>query len=733
MNAPARITSPLHDTAAAISFLQRLDPDGWHNLVAIDPESGKTEGATFAPGQWAPMADWMAPRQGRKNLYYMPNEPAPEAPDRKLKKHHVAKIRAVFVDIDPDPDAVARDGFGAERRRLLAKIETFLRDAELHDAAPTGLTDSGNGFQLVWRLQEKRDADKFAPWAEAQSYALAQRLDGDSVHNVDRILRLPGTMNLPNAKKRDNGRVPSLAKLMAWEKAAAPEDVSAFCQPIAPPANNSPDADAETALVQARLEASDYREAANYADLDADLRRRFKNLLASRPKVAALWQGDRSAFPGEDETGSGFRAALAGSLNSAGWDPVDYARLCWIWDHATQNDRDEKLAPRALARDWARMGPLGRPDAEDEFDAVEIPEAPAASGSKRERRIFSFADAVAHAAEARNREHLVKDILLGGTLSVMYGDSNSGKTFIALALAYAIAADQRFLGRKVSPGAVLYVAAEGGQGIFNRMVALERHFGATDAPLFVAPIPVDLLNGGSDAKFLVEQCSEIAAKHGKPVRLIIIDTLSRALAGGDENSSVDMGKFVRHADDLRERTGAAVMIVHHTGKDKSRGARGHSLLRAATDTEIEIEAKPAEKRSTFEVTKQRDLDRIPPAQFRLQSIKIGVDADLESITSCVAVQLEGPVREELQGNLAILFDALRDLGAEDEASAVSEDEWHQEANRRWPRSGRGRKRVQIDLDEPLSKNNFRRNVRNLSKSGHVAQTLTEQWFAARAV
>ena len=68
-----------------------------------------------------------------------------------------------------------------------------------------------------------------------------------------------------------------------------------------------------------------------------------------------------------------------------------------------------------------------------------------------------------------------------------------------------------------------------------------------------------------------------------------------------------MGALVCNTDRVREATGAHVNYVHHTGKDTAKGSRGHSLLVAATDTEIEVARVNKESPSTARVTKQRDL------------------------------------------------------------------------------------------------------------------------------
>ena len=114
--------------------------------------------------------------------------------------------------------------------------------------------------------------------------------------------------------------------------------------------------------------------------------------------------------------------------------------------------------------------------------------------------------------------------------------------------------------------------------------------------------------------------------------MIVVDTLSRALAGGDENGSVDMTSFISNCDVLRNASGAHIMIVHHSGKDSAKGARGHSSLRAATDTEIELTVSGNIRMAT--ATKQRDLEPQPPFMFSLKVHKLGQDEDGDDVTTC---------------------------------------------------------------------------------------------------
>lgn len=238
-------------------------------------------------------------------------------------------------------------------------------------------------------------------------------------------------------------------------------------------------------------------------------------------------------------------------------------------------------------------------------------------------------EAAASALE-HSTKPLVKGLLDQGAMTILYGESNTGKTFVAMDIAFHIAAGRPWGGMKVERMAVVYVAAEGGVGARKRAAAIVAKYGPNAAvvPLLYLLSPVDLLKADADVRPLIEAIRAAAAELGLSVGLVVIDTLSRAMSGGDENSSTDMGALVRHFDVIRAATGAHLLAVHHSGKDRAKGARGHSLLRAATDTEIEIAD------NQISVTKQRDLDRSFSSGFVLEPVVLGVDADGAPIMSC---------------------------------------------------------------------------------------------------
>lgn len=169
---------------------------------------------------------------------------------------------------------------------------------------------------------------------------------------------------------------------------------------------------------------------------------------------------------------------------------------------------------------------------------------------------------------------------------------------------------------------------------------------------------------------MIEAARIAAAKLRLPVKLIVVDTLSLAMAGGNENAPEDMTAFVGNIDRIRQEISAHVAVVHHSGKDAARGARGHNSLRAATDTEIEVSRDLASRTSVAKVKKQRDLDGEGEFPFRLESVTLGTNRRGKPVTSCVVREADAPVVEtnlskDEQTALAILFDLIADQGRTD--------------------------------------------------------------------
>jgi 5S rRNA maturation endonuclease (ribonuclease M5) len=197
------------------------------------------------------------------------------------------------------------------------------------------------------------------------------------------------------------------------------------------------------------------------------------------------------------------------------------------------------------------------------------------------------------------RRSLVKGWLDLNSLAVLYGRSGGGKSFIAIDLALCIVTGTWWKGHKVRKGTVLYVVAEGATGIADRQTAWQHHNRHHPDPdgIYWLPRPVNLLDVVA-AEALIQVAAEL-----QPV-LVVIDTLARSMSGGDENAGKDMSRVIEAADRIKIATGACVLVVHHSGKDETRGPRGWSGLKGALDTELELLS--ADNILILSTTKQKD-------------------------------------------------------------------------------------------------------------------------------
>lgn len=291
------------------------------------------------------------------------------------------------------------------------------------------------------------------------------------------------------------------------------------------------------------------------------------------------------------------------------------------------------LASQHFDRDEGAAAQRRHEERQAKIAAGEIEESTPSSGENSpnvfEQRVAKFVFEpfyeAAGSALTTAAAPLIKGLLDQGAMSVVYGQSNVGKTFLTVDMAYHVATGTPYAGMRTTRGHVVYLSAEGGRSITKRLAALAlKHGNADPVDLLLLRSTVDLRRPDADLKPLAVAIKRL----GVPVALIVVDTLSRALAGGDENSSVDMGNIVNNFDKLRDFTQAHLMVVHHSGKNQAAGARGHSLLRAATDTEIEVAD------GLIEAKKQRDLDKNWSSGFVLDVVTLGVDGDGDPVTSC---------------------------------------------------------------------------------------------------
>jgi KaiC/GvpD/RAD55 family RecA-like ATPase len=265
-----------------------------------------------------------------------------------------------------------------------------------------------------------------------------------------------------------------------------------------------------------------------------------------------------------------------------------------------------------------------------------------------------------------DRDYLIKGLIERAAFHVIYGPSGDGKTFFTIDMVYSIATGAPWRGRRVKPGLVVYVAAEAGAGVINRFIAWRsRHVGelAARTPLVILTRGTNLMNL-EEVGNLIEELRDISKEVGMSTALVVFDTLSRSMPGGDENKAEDMTRAIRAADEIRDELGAGTVVVHHTGNDVTDRPRGSSTLQAAADCVISVVGKVAT------VMKVRDGTSEDVFPFDLEVVEIGVDSDGEKCTTCLvqhnlaSVSKHNSHKRQINASAQVVFDVLKATIAE---------------------------------------------------------------------
>ncbi|MBX9859341.1 MAG: AAA family ATPase [Sphingomonas sp.] len=230
---------------------------------------------------------------------------------------------------------------------------------------------------------------------------------------------------------------------------------------------------------------------------------------------------------------------------------------------------------------------------------------------------------------------LVRDVLVEGGLSVLYGAPKSSKSFFAIDFAFHVAHGREWFGHRTREAGVVYIAGEGALGVRQRMKAWRLEREAPPSPRFAfVPSAVNLFDGTDDLDALLVDLRAIAERMGAPIGLIVLDTLARMIGSGDEDRARDMNVLVRNASELQRVTGAHVTLVHHSGKDRDRGMRGSNALLGAVDCAIEVQ-KFDTGLCEGKVAAIKDGGDVEPFRYVLKQSTVGRDDEGEAILSCV--------------------------------------------------------------------------------------------------
>ena len=231
---------------------------------------------------------------------------------------------------------------------------------------------------------------------------------------------------------------------------------------------------------------------------------------------------------------------------------------------------------------------------------------------------------------------VIDNVLPEKGFAALYGPPGSYKSFIALDIAEAVATGRQWMGNQISsPGAVLYIAGEGHGGIGARIKACKINHQTQDgAQIYVIRYQLNLRSSADDFNLLMESIDALLDRTGIELRLVQIDTLARAFGGGNENDSQDMGAFIHNCGRLQRKLDCALMVLHHSGKDATKGLRGHSSLLGAVDTQLELQKLASEDHKegvagTGILTISKQKDGQDNLKFGFEMIQININQGAE--------------------------------------------------------------------------------------------------------
>jgi len=233
-------------------------------------------------------------------------------------------------------------------------------------------------------------------------------------------------------------------------------------------------------------------------------------------------------------------------------------------------------------------------------------------------------------------DELIQELLIKGRTAIIYGDSNSGKTFFSLSLARDVSMGWSCYGRQTEKCHVLYLAVESPDSIQERIQAMKNYHNCDIDDIILTTRPINFFEKPESYHRVIDLVSALEKKINAKIGFILVDTLAQISAGANENSTEDMAPIMQKFEIIAKKTNAAVLVIHHSGKDKTKGARGSSSIYAHIDTEINVINEGGNK--TAMVTKQRALgskgDEIP---YKLEIIEMGIGKFGDTKSTCVAI------------------------------------------------------------------------------------------------
>jgi hypothetical protein len=576
----------------SINFLEQLRPSGPWVLTAISPDGGAST-ITVTTHTAAEVDTFLCEHSGKRNLYYSTN-PTKTAMTKKAAKTDIAAIEYLLADLDPADGETPE----AAKARYLGQLNGPF------EPKPTAILDSGNGIQCLWRLAERielpSDARAIIANAEARSAALMVRLGAKpGTQNIDRILRLPGTTNLPTKAKRERGRVECPTKLISFNGTSY--SLNAFPRPE----QNTP----EDGGQHARQEA------------DEDKLERI-----IRDGESGQFGGDRSRAVWWVINEMLRRGSPTSTIVSTLLD-----RNNRISQHVYDQSDPRAYAERQIAK------------AKEEFT----------SRTKAKSKSLPQSQWLGERLAAPPPT-LIKGVLPQTGVAIIGGQSGGGKTFHAIHLATRLIPDceQSFYidrYRIKRHGGVLYLVLEGKPAFhmrvtaaFNAVLNKQMQLGERSRlPFSWNTFEPNLFKEGAGTliKLVERDAAKMKHEYGVDLVAVFLDTMGLAACYENEDKAAQVQRVVSGLNQLSDATGALVIGVDHYGKDQQAGLRGSSAKRGHVETILaclvdrDKDESAKNHRLKFEKIRDGEEGRIIP--YRLKPVNCGVDEDGDQVSTCI--------------------------------------------------------------------------------------------------
>ncbi len=548
-------------------FLKAFDAEGRHNLVAI-PLDGAPVGQTFQPGDWTGIDKFAERWNGQANLYFSVNEPAADAPHGKLRAAQIGTVRAVVADID-----------SKEGEKIDDAIARGNQVVDMQLQQPTFTTDSGGGVQAFWLLKEKiPSTDPATAKVYELNGAMADALDSDpAVKDLARIMRLPGTLNLPTEKKRAKNpdRTERSAKVQI---STGPRyELAALAEAYPTTSKIKVSGKTNTAMIE--------------LDRPASIEKATDWLQNFAPEAIEGAGGEPKTFE------------VAARMRDFGISETFALDL--LLDHWNEQKASPPWQPADLQEKVANaysygQNPLGARLAKAEFGEIDLGEDEARKAASK-RRLDIFAASEFAGTAPPSREWLVEDLIPHKNVTLLYGDGGTGKSLLALQLAVAVASGTDWLQKTPRTGACLFISAEDDKDeIHRRLAAIAAGANidlSTLSTLHVVTLVGDsaVLAASNKTRSYIQPTTLFAAVEAaivehKPV-LVVLDTLADTF-GGDENVRGHVRQFVGFLRGWATKHGCTVLMLAHpsqTGLSSKAGTSGSTAWSNSARSRLYLE------------------------------------------------------------------------------------------------------------------------------------------------